>query len=415
MRILFLTQVLPYPLDAGPKVRAYYTLRHLAMRNDATLVSFVRESDTQSAVDHLRKFCSGVHGVPIRRSRTRDAWYLLRSLTKDVPFVITRDWSPAMAGMISRVISECGPFDAVHADQLWMAAYGLLARSMHPPSDRPFIVLDQHNAAYQIPKRMAASAGSFLNRRLLLLEASKLARYEVRSCREFDELVFVTEEDRGALRACGLGDDMEARTRVIPISIQPQSAHISRSDRIGRRVTFMGVLRWPPNAEGALWYERFVWPVVSGAVPDARFTVIGRDPPAVLGKSDPDSIEIAGYVADPDRYLRETAVFVVPLLAGGGMRVKILEAWAKGLPVVSTTIGAEGLRVADGENILLADRPAEFARHVIRLLQDPEFAAGLARQGRRTVEAHYDWREVYPAWDEVYECASCSSLRMLPA
>jgi len=110
-------------------------------------------------------------------------------------------------------------------------------------------------------------------------------------------------------------------------------------------------------------------------------------------------------VKDPQPYLEETAVFVVPLHAGGGMRVKILDAWCWGLPVVSTTIGAEGIEVRDGENILIADTVAELAGAVIRLLQEPGLAPRLAMEGRCTVEARYDWREVYRAWDEVYQGA----------
>ena len=113
-------------------------------------------------------------------------------------------------------------------------------------------------------------------------------------------------------------------------------------------------------------------------------------------------MEITGYVADPTPYLAETAAFIVPLHAGGGMRVKILDAWCWGLPVISTRVGAEGIRVQEGENVRLADTPEAFAQAVVQVLRKPELAARLAAGGRRTVEVHYDWRRVYRAWDQVY-------------
>jgi len=114
-------------------------------------------------------------------------------------------------------------------------------------------------------------------------------------------------------------------------------------------------------------------------------------------------VEITGYVDDPTPYLVETAVFIVPLHAGGGTRVKILDAWCWGLPVVTTRVGAEGIRARDGENVLLGDTAEAFAQAVVRVLREPELAARLAAGGRRTVEAHYDWRDAYRAWDRVYE------------
>ena len=126
-------------------------------------------------------------------------------------------------------------------------------------------------------------------------------------------------------------------------------------------------------------------------------------------------VEVAGYVTDPSPFLAETAVFIIPLLAGGGMRVKILDAWAWALPVVTTPLGAEGIQVRGRENALVADTPGEFARAVVGLLRNPQFSSCLAREGRRTLERLYDWRKVYQAWDEIYNCASFSLFPIHPA
>jgi glycosyltransferase involved in cell wall biosynthesis len=162
----------------------------------------------------------------------------------------------------------------------------------------------------------------------------------------------------------------------------------------------MGGLHWPPNSQGVIWFAQEVWPRVLARVPEAVFTVIGKNPPSLAGMA--QAVEVAGYVADPEPYLAETAAFVVPLHAGGGMRVKILEAWRWGLPVVSTTIGAEGIDYENGRDLLIADSPDAFAEAVVRLLCEWELAERIGQAGRRTVETHYDWRTVYRAWDAIY-------------
>jgi len=406
MRILFLTQVLPYPLDAGPKIRAYYTLRHLARQHQVTLLSFVRPMDTPAQVEHLAQFCQAVHTVPMRRSRPRDALHLIESLITGQSFIIRRDRVPAMARRVDELLAT-GEFDVVHADQLWMAQYALRARaaSRKPGSSIPRLVLDEHNACYLIARRLAAEERNPLKRALAMLESRKMARYEVEACRRFDWVVWVTEQDHRAVeQQAADGERRVPRSAVIPICGDPAATPGVRRKPGAQRVTFLGGLHYPPNAQGVLWFIRHVWPLILQQIPDAVLTIIGKDPmPEIRNpKSEIRNLDVTGYLADPTPYLAETAVFIVPLLAGGGMRVKIVDAWMWGLPVVSTTIGAEGIETRPGENILIADTPADFAQAVVRLLRDPEEGQRIGQAGRRWAEQHYDWRRVYRAWDQVY-------------
>jgi glycosyltransferase involved in cell wall biosynthesis len=176
---------------------------------------------------------------------------------------------------------------------------------------------------------------------------------------------------------------------------------------------------WPPNVDGVLWFAREVFPLVRQQVPEARFYVVGRNPPKAVRRLQssyqpsaishrPSAIShqlivVTGYAEDPTLYFADSAVFIVPLRAGGGMRVKILDAWAKRIPIVSTTIGCEGIEVRDGENILIADTPQDFAQAVVAVIRDSDLAQRLAENGRRLVEEKYDWRVVYRDLDEVYE------------
>lgn len=401
MRILFLSQLVPYPIDAGPKVRSYHVLQYLVSAgHQVTLVAFRRDSDTPAALAQLAADCHAVYTVPMTRSNGRDAWSLARSLVARAPFLILRDDRPDMRRLV-RELLQTQTFDAIHADQLWMAQYALDALQELPASARPNIVLDQHNAVYLVPQRLAERESNPVKRLILQREARVLQRYELATCDRFDTVVWVTDEDRLALSDAPqalIGD------LTIPICVDPaDKAPVRRLDA-ACRVTFLGGLHWPPNAEGMVWFAREVWPAVRRAVPHATLTVIGKNPPQALLDTavDDTSLVITGYVDDPLPYLAETAVFIVPLHAGGGMRVKIIDAWSWGLPIVSTAVGAEGIQFADGVNLLLADSADAFATAVIRVLQQPQLARSLSVAGRQLVETGYDWRKTYRAWDQVY-------------
>jgi glycosyltransferase involved in cell wall biosynthesis len=402
MRILFLSQVLPYPLDAGPKMRSYFVLRYLTQRHEVTLVTFIRTTDRVEDMAHLGKFCYGVHPIPMRRSRWRDLKFLGQSLLTRQPFLIIRDQIPAMTSRV-RYLARAEPFDAIHADQLWMAQYALAVRAM---SAKPKLILDQHNAVHLIPKRLADGVSNPIKRAFLAREAQLLVAYESEVCHRFDHVVWVTEEDRRAVAALSKSDiraqpGIRGRpvSTVIPICADPTQVKPVARDSNKQRITFLGGLHWPPNAEGIRWFARHVFPQVRAELPEAVLTVIGKNPPAGLAG---EGVEVTGYVTDPMPYLAETAAFIVPLHAGGGMRVKILDAWSWGLPVVSTTIGAEGIETQHEQNILIADTAPAFAQAIIRVLREATLAQQLAQGGRQTVIEKYDWQKIYSAWDEVY-------------
>lgn len=401
MRILFLTQVLPYPLDAGPKVRAYYVLRHLARTHEVTLVSFVRSTDTAAALAHLQTYCCAIYTVSMARSRLKDLAWLGKSLLTAEPFLIVRDWAPAMADQLAQLGVDVPAFDAIHADQLWMAPYALWA-SQHGRGT-PKLTLDQHNAVYRIPQRMAQATANPVLRLLLCLEARKVARYERTSCCQFDQVTWVTAEDYQAVSELNPAQPLP-KGAVIPICVDPAAESPVPRQPAARRVTFIGGLHYPPNAQGIGWFAQQVFPLVLQAVPDAILTVIGKEPPAQLQRLGipAQNLAILGFVADVRPYLAESAALIVPLHAGGGMRVKILDGWRWGVPLVSTAVGVEGIHHQPGQNILIADTPAAFAQAVIRLLQQPELGAQLACAGRAWVTAHYHWQPTYQAWNQIY-------------
>ncbi len=405
-RILFLTQVLPYPLDAGPKVRAYHMIRHLAQRHEIMLVSFVRKDDQRASIEHLRGICADVRTVLMQRSMPQNLRAAIKSFATGIPIVAARDETAAMTLAIHEAVTAFQP-DVVHADQLSMAGYGQLT-ARRTEQRRPATVLDEHNAIYLLTRRIAAGETNPLRRAIVEREARAFVRYEADMCRAYDHIFTVTAEDKDHLLAL---EPIEARAAaasrftVVPICVDPdRTAVVQPQHATPPTILHLGTMFWPPNVAGVLWFAREVLPLIHRVQPDAKFVIVGKNPPdEILALAADPRIEVTGYVADPMPYLTAADVFIVPLHAGGGMRVKILDAWLWGMPIVSTAIGAEGIEVLDGENILLADHPPAFASAVLALLQDEALNQKLRVRGRAWVETHYAWQTVYQRVDQVYD------------
>lgn len=392
MRILMLTQVLPYPPVSGPQIKTYYTLRYLSRRHRITLVSFIRREEEEVLAQALRPYCEAVYTVRLRRSRWRDLRALVRALRRGEPFLIARDHVPAFYDRI-RSLHAQEPFDAVHADQLNMAPYALAL-----PIPR---VLDAHNAVWRIPARLAQTARWLPIRWLAAWEARRLKAYEGAICRTFDAVLVVSAADREALEEAAGGP---FRAVHVPIAIDPEDFPPVPRDPGAKGLLHIGGLYWPPNAEGIRWFLRAVWPRLRALEPEVELFLIGSRPPADIRRwaaRDPH-LHVLGFVPDPTPYWRRSAMLIVPLHAGSGVRVKILEAWSRGMPVVSTPIGCEGLAARPGENLLVAEDAPAFLEAIRSLLRDPARAARIGEAGRQTVWALYDYRKACWPLDEVY-------------
>jgi glycosyltransferase involved in cell wall biosynthesis len=190
----------------------------------------------------------------------------------------------------------------------------------------------------------------------------------------------------------------------VPIAVDAETLAFTPRTAEARHVVSVATMFYPPNVEAVHWFATEAFPTVRQSRPGVEFHVVGSRPPArIADLARPDSgVVVTGYVPDLQPVLRQAALMVVPLLSGSGMRVKILEAFARGIPVVSTTIGVEGIDAEPGRHLLVADRPADFAAAVLRLLEDPSEAAQLAGAARRLIEERYDWRTALRELDRVY-------------
>jgi glycosyltransferase involved in cell wall biosynthesis len=396
MNVLLLTQVLPYPPDSGPKVKTWNVLKYLAERYEVTLVSFVR-GDQSDDVAHLQRYCRAVHTVPMERGAVRDGLAMVRSMLTGQPWMMVRDDRMVMRRLVDRLAAG-GSFDVIHADQLNMAQYAERVPGA-------FKVLDAHNALWLLYKRLWETMSPGLRKLLLGRDWPLLRAYEGRMVHEFDAVLAVSHEDKAALQeAAGQPVDIT----VIPIAIDTDEVAVIEREAEPRHILHIGTMYWPPNIDGVFWFAHEVYPLIRQQRPDVCFDIVGARPPQEIAalSGDRTGINVIGYVADPTPYLQRAALMVVPLRAGGGMRVKILNALAQGIPIVSTTLGCEGIAVTSGEGILIADAPPEFAAAVLNLLRDGDLANRIAARGRRTVVKKYDYRTACCTLNDVYARAA---------
>jgi glycosyltransferase involved in cell wall biosynthesis len=229
--------------------------------------------------------------------------------------------------------------------------------------------------------------------------------------KEFDRTLAVAEPDAQALRTAlkelyPAVPEKEAPITVIPIAVDTGSAQRINPRPGTFNILTMGTLYYPPNADGIRWFLMDVFPGIRKALPEAKLTIVGKNPPKdflqVAGESG-GSVIVTGYVPDIDPYFEDAAVMVIPVRAGGGMRVRILEAFARGMPVVTTTVGLEGIQAEPGLDVLVADDPYEFAQATIRILKDQEMQVRLSKNGRQLARDKYDWQVVLSKLEKVYE------------
>jgi polysaccharide biosynthesis protein PslH len=410
MRILLLTQIIPYPPNAGPRVKTWHVLRYLAQQgHDVTLVSFVRPEE-EEFVPTVRALCRAVYTVPIHRSRVRDLGYLLRSNLTGRPFLIERDDLKPMRQLVRRLLAT-ETFDVLHADQLTMTQFVLPEEVVRAGDKRPFTIFDAHNATWTISDRLLANLPAVL-KPVLHLETGRLQRYEGMLVSRFDHTMVVIEEDKPALMVAlppGVAAaDIARRMSVIPITIDIDNLQPVVRQAGSRNIMTLGSLTYPPNADGIRWFLQEVFPLVQQQAPDITLTIIGKSPPedfVQAAAAQPGVIEVTGYVPDLQPYMERATLMVVPVRAGSGMRVRLLEAFARAMPAVTTTIGLEGIEATHEREVLVADTSTDFAAQTVRLLNDPALQQTLGENGRLLAATKYHWQAALRQMDAVYGLA----------
>lgn len=402
MRILLLTQVVVYPADAGPKIKTLQVLRHLAAQHEIVYCTFVRNQQEAKDAEYLRAICRRVVTIPLQRSRLSDAYFLFESLIQGDAFLLRRDERAIMHKVVEQLLQE-EQIEVIHVDQLNMMRFA--------PIEWPGkIVLDEHNAVWQVVERLRERASNLFTRWLLSRELRIIRTLEEQACRRADRVLTVSEQDRASLYKL-VGS--EVPIVVVPISLDVKEFDAIRTKRSHciqchpqlHSLLTIGTMFWPPNSEGVLWWLRTGYARLQQLCPDIHYDIIGARPPHALEQlaTQTSGVQLHGYVADVEPFWCTTTALLVPLLSGGGVRVKILEAMAMGVPVISTSIGCEGLAVRDNEHLLIADTPDALADACMRLMQEQGLAERLTHNALQYVLQYHHAKTVLAELDAIYQ------------
>jgi glycosyltransferase involved in cell wall biosynthesis len=395
LRILWLKTELLHPVDKGGKIRTYQMLKELKREHHVTYLTLDDGSAAPDAEARAEEYCHQLVRVPHRtRAKFSAGFYveLAANLVSPLPYFMKKYKSAEMRREVARLVAT-GEFDVLVCD--------FLQPSVNVPPRLPIAtVLFQHNVEAMIWKRHYEVQSNPLKKSYLYGQWLKADAYERAACRRFDHVIAVSEEDRETMkRAYGLQSVSDVPTGVDTEFFRPRG----QEPRAPHNLVFTGSMDWLPNEDAIQFFTKEIMPRIRERVPDATLTVVGRNPYASLvelGRRDP-SIIVTGRVEDVRPYMERAAAYIVPIRVGGGTRLKIYEAMAMEKPIISTTIGAEGLPVRDGEELLIGDTPESFADAVTRVLLDENLARDLGARAADTVRARFGWERVAVSFADI--------------
>ena len=387
LRVLLITPGLSYPPSDGFSMRVAGLLQELALRHRVTLLTYDHAVGDTAA---LRDIGVDVRLVPRGNGRPR-LWKSL-SLISRRSFRSRYYQSAAMQSAI-RYALTAEPFDVVQVEstELW-------AFDVRVPGSRHIVVLDAHNVFSELLKRLTERQEGVLNRVYWEVETAKFVREERRCWAGVDGCVLTSEREAAVVRASpGVRAAAAVPNAVDLHYFRPTAGPMDPSE-----IVFTGLLSYRPNQDAVAYFAREILALILKDRPDVMFTVVGKEAPSSLLALAGPHVRFTGMVPDTRPYLSRAAAVVVPLRAGSGTRLKILEALAMGKGIVSTSIGCEGLDVTTGRELVVADEPERFAEATLRLVDDPDEAAELGRRGRELVERSYGWPAAALVLDQFY-------------
>jgi sugar transferase (PEP-CTERM/EpsH1 system associated) len=406
MHILWLKSELLHPVDKGGRIRTYHMLRQLKCEHQITYLTLDDGLAAPDALERASEYADAVQRIPFHAPRKgTPAFYadLVKNLGSRLPYAIAKYRSTAMRREIEATVRR---------EDIDVLVCDFLAPSVNVPERLTCpTVLFQHNVEARIWERHAAVSMNPLARAYFREQWRRMVHFEAVECRRFAQVVAVSPEDREVFRT------QYGQPEVGEVSTGVDTAFFRPTGTVAREphdIVFTGSMDWLPNQDGILWFADTILPLVRQRIPGATLTVVGREAPQrIRALAEQDSgIRVTGTVPDVRPYLERAAVFVVPLRIGGGTRLKIYEAMAMERAVVSTTVGAEGLPLQQGREIVLADAPDAFAAAVAELLGNPARAEAIAGNAAALVRRSFGWDQVAQQFAEL--CQRARATRRFP-
>ena len=400
MDVLFVTGTVPYPPTSGASTRSYHLIRRMAKRHRVHLITYAVLPDDIKCLRVFEDCCATVRSVPWRETKGTPSFYVqaLMNVLSRTPLVVSRFTKSSMTRAIESALDE-ERIDLIHCDFL------SLSLNLPKPSKRDIpALLTAHNVESLLWKRYVEHQTNPLKALYLYLHYRKVVSFERSNLSRFKHVVCVSQNDMDRLTMLS----PLPKYSVVPNGVDLEYFRPLATSQEPYRLVFTGSMDWRPNQDAVRFFVAGIYPRIKAAEPRASLILVGRNAPESLRAmcESHSDITVTGTVNDVRPYIASAAVYVVPLRIGGGTRLKILEAMAMGKPVVSTSVGCEGLAVVGDRNLLVADQPDRFADMVLRLLKDSALAAEIGQAGHDVVRQAYGWDEIADTLDEAWHDAA---------
>ena len=402
MHILQLTHRLPYPPIDGGKIGIFNFTKYFSLfGNDVNLISLAPLEEKGLNIEELRGYTSFLK-VFYKDTKNKKISLLKNTFFSKLPYNMEKYIHKDVMNFILSYICK-NKIDIIHVDHLHMAFYAKEIRKRYPNIP---IAIREHNVEYVILERFYKSLKEPISRLLIKKQYTRLKKYETKILTEFNKILAITEVDKN--RLIKENSSLTNKIEVIPVGVDINKFKFYDNpfDRRKNLIVSISSMDWIPNQQGLIWFIEKVMPYIVNSIPNAKLYIIGKGMPNWFKKyEDRKNVFILGFIDDEglEKILQVAKVAITPLFVGGGMRVKILNYLAWGLPTVSTSIGVEGIEVTNGTEILIADDESLFAKGVISLLKEENLWNKLRKKGRKKIEDTYSWNKIVKRTLSIYE------------
>lgn len=390
MKITVVAPRFPYPLDRGDRLTIYHLLKYFAQRHQVSLVCFTKPEQDPSWIQQIRPFCERVELIPLRtwRAVTNSALGFFST----TPLQVNYHRDPAMRRAVHRVIEETEP-DLLYGHYIRMGGY------VEPYRHLPRVLAMQLSMTLNY-RRLAEHPVTPLHKLVYGLEYRRLRRFEAAFARRFDKVLLISAKDLEAINPNPPLDNVFFSPHGVDFDFFQPDGAIQRAEKT---LVFTGNMKYMPNVDAALYFCHEILPLVRERVPDVQLNIVGTNPlPEVQALGQLAGVTVTGRVPDLRTYMNRAAVAVAPMRITAGLLNKVLEALSMKLPMVVTPQANEGIRAVDGNHLLVAHNPRDFANKVVHLLESPQRRAELGEAGRAFILREWSWEKHFTDLEEMF-------------
>jgi glycosyltransferase involved in cell wall biosynthesis len=394
MRVLVLTAKAIWPLLGGAEIRNFSLLKETSKHHEVYLLSFLLGANDREHFGALAPYCKRVQGIDLVRPKWKRLATAAGSAVRSRPFIIQEYHRREMAEAVARTVRE-EKIDVIHAHFLHVGQYAACKGSAA-------FVYDAHNVEHVLWQRFAAIQKSPAMRAFARIQLPKFVRWQQRVAGWSEKIVTLSDTDRDEFLRIAPGADVTTVPNGADVEYFAPQAHIPVEENT---VVYFANFGWPPQDDAALHFHDDILPLVRREIPDVKLYLAGKTPPEAIRRLASDRVVVTGQVPDIREYVQRAAVVVLPLRVGAGTKHRVFQALAMEKPLVTTSVGAEGIALEHGRTAMITDDPRAFAGHTVALLRDRAQRDAMGRAGRELVLARYDWRANYAKLDEVFQQA----------